>query len=301
MVEFTCDGCGKKATVFATRDGLWFKPRDWYERTDEDGTQTACSRECASSRSRIVPEKPALCCRSETCAKWQLSAKTLQGDPMAKAKKVDPYKTLRVPKGADKATIKRAYRKRAKETHPDIARDDGAEFREVHRCYKLLTDDRARERFDRYGDEQPAPPPSAAASLLAGLFQQLTLQLFQAGKDPATEDLVAHLETMRRKSEQVVTNNRAGLAKAERYWRVICGRFQTDRPENLFETMAAEQLAKVMAQMGQLELSLAAHQSARDLLRDYSYRHDASQRTNASGTPTLLDSFKTTIYFRTGT
>ena len=46
MVEFTCDGCGKKATVFATRNGLWFKPRDWFERTDEDGTQTACSREC---------------------------------------------------------------------------------------------------------------------------------------------------------------------------------------------------------------------------------------------------------------
>lgn len=44
--EFICDGCGKHATVFATRDGLYFKPHNWYERTDNDGTQTACSREC---------------------------------------------------------------------------------------------------------------------------------------------------------------------------------------------------------------------------------------------------------------
>jgi hypothetical protein len=32
--------------MIAGRDGRWHKPRSWYERTDEDGTQTACSREC---------------------------------------------------------------------------------------------------------------------------------------------------------------------------------------------------------------------------------------------------------------
>jgi hypothetical protein len=42
---FKCDGCGKeqKGSNF---NGQWFKPDSWFERSDEDGTQTACCREC---------------------------------------------------------------------------------------------------------------------------------------------------------------------------------------------------------------------------------------------------------------
>ena len=40
-----CDGCGKEQPMIAV-NGRWVKPRDWYERSDEEGTQTACSRKC---------------------------------------------------------------------------------------------------------------------------------------------------------------------------------------------------------------------------------------------------------------
>lgn len=43
--EFICDGCGKRAPGEYAH-GQWFKPRDWYERSDEDGPQDACSRAC---------------------------------------------------------------------------------------------------------------------------------------------------------------------------------------------------------------------------------------------------------------
>ena len=43
--EFICDGCGKRARGFYNgRD--WFKPSSWFERSDTDGPQTVCSREC---------------------------------------------------------------------------------------------------------------------------------------------------------------------------------------------------------------------------------------------------------------
>lgn len=43
--EFICDGCGKRET--ADHNGRNFlKPRDWYQRSDKDGIQVACSREC---------------------------------------------------------------------------------------------------------------------------------------------------------------------------------------------------------------------------------------------------------------
>ncbi len=40
-----CDGCGKEAPM-SNNGREWFKPRDWFERSDGDGIQTACSREC---------------------------------------------------------------------------------------------------------------------------------------------------------------------------------------------------------------------------------------------------------------
>jgi len=41
-----CDGCGKQVSAYANSMGNWFKPPSWYERSDKDGIQTACSREC---------------------------------------------------------------------------------------------------------------------------------------------------------------------------------------------------------------------------------------------------------------
>lgn len=43
--EFICDGCGKRAKAWYNgRD--YFKPARWYQRSDEDGIQDACCREC---------------------------------------------------------------------------------------------------------------------------------------------------------------------------------------------------------------------------------------------------------------
>lgn len=44
--ESICDGCGRRSPMTAGADGNWYKPRSWYERSDDDGIQTACSREC---------------------------------------------------------------------------------------------------------------------------------------------------------------------------------------------------------------------------------------------------------------
>jgi hypothetical protein len=42
--EFTCQGCGKKEPGYYMNG--WHKPHLWFERSDGDGAQTACSREC---------------------------------------------------------------------------------------------------------------------------------------------------------------------------------------------------------------------------------------------------------------
>jgi DnaJ-class molecular chaperone len=73
----------------------------------------------------------------------------------------DLYSTLGVARGADEATIKKAYRKLAKELHPDRNTDNpkaAARFSEVTQAYDLLMDKDKRAQYDRGElDEQGNP------------------------------------------------------------------------------------------------------------------------------------------------
>lgn len=64
----------------------------------------------------------------------------------------DPYATLGVARGASEKDIKSAYRKLAKELHPDRNQDNpkaSERFSEVTQAYDLLTDKDKRAQFDR--------------------------------------------------------------------------------------------------------------------------------------------------------
>ncbi len=76
----------------------------------------------------------------------------------------DPYATLGVARGASEKDIKSAYRKLAKELHPDRNRDNpraAERFSKVTQAYDLLSDKDKRARFDRGeidADGNPANP-----------------------------------------------------------------------------------------------------------------------------------------------
>jgi molecular chaperone DnaJ len=63
------------------------------------------------------------------------------------------YDLLGVPRDASEAEIKKAYRKRAMEYHPDRNRAADAEekFKEITEAYEVLKDSDKRARYDRYG------------------------------------------------------------------------------------------------------------------------------------------------------
>ncbi len=68
--------------------------------------------------------------------------------------KRDYYEVLGIEKGADEASIKKAYRTLAKKYHPDMNPGDAEaeqKFKEVNEAYAVLSDAEKREKYDRYG------------------------------------------------------------------------------------------------------------------------------------------------------
>ncbi len=68
--------------------------------------------------------------------------------------KRDYYEILGVAKGADAAAIKKGYRQKAKELHPDRNADNPnaeAMFKEANEAYEVLKDENKKAAYDRYG------------------------------------------------------------------------------------------------------------------------------------------------------
>ncbi len=65
----------------------------------------------------------------------------------------DYYEVLDVPRDASTDDVKKAYRRLARQYHPDVNRESGAEerFKEINEAYEVLTDGDKRAAYDRFG------------------------------------------------------------------------------------------------------------------------------------------------------
>jgi molecular chaperone DnaJ len=65
----------------------------------------------------------------------------------------DYYETLGIPRNASVDDVKTAFRKLARQYHPDVSKEPDAEekFKEINEAYGVLSDPEKRARYDQYG------------------------------------------------------------------------------------------------------------------------------------------------------
>ena len=81
----------------------------------------------------------------------------------------DYYEILGIPRNASSDDIKSAFRKLARQYHPDVSKEPNAEekFKEINEAYEVLGDADKRKKYDELGanwrmyEQQGAPPPGA--------------------------------------------------------------------------------------------------------------------------------------------
>ncbi|MEA2073562.1 MAG: DnaJ C-terminal domain-containing protein [Campylobacterota bacterium] len=64
------------------------------------------------------------------------------------------YETLEISENASEPEIKKAYRKLARQYHPDVNKDPSAEekFKEINSAYEILSDKQKKQQYDMHGD-----------------------------------------------------------------------------------------------------------------------------------------------------
>ena len=87
------------------------------------------------------------------------------------ADKRDYYEVLGLSKSASDSEIKKAYRKLAKENHPDLHPDDKkaeARFKEVNEAYEVLSDEEKKAKYDQFGHAAFDPSMGGGGAYGAG-------------------------------------------------------------------------------------------------------------------------------------
>lgn len=184
----------------------------------------------------------------------------------------NPYDELGVAKDATPSDIKSAYRRKAKETHPDSGGSDDA-FERVNRAKLVLLDDARRARFDKTGldEEQPPSLDKQALDIIAGLVQETLQEDLEFGMD-----LVKGMRGVIGERKHGVHDRIAQMQKVLKRAKKLQGRFRkkSKGAENPIERMIGFHIERIEAAIEAQKPALALFERVLELLEDYDFEID---------------------------
>ena len=99
----------------------------------------------------------------------------------------DLYAILGVSKDATDAEIKKAFRRKARELHPDVNKAPDAEdrFKELNEAYDVLSDANKRAQYDRFGTIPGAPEATTSTSKTSSAAASAAWAIFSRASSAA--------------------------------------------------------------------------------------------------------------------
>jgi curved DNA-binding protein CbpA len=180
------------------------------------------------------------------------------------------YEVLGVPRDATTAAIKTAFRRKAKNLHPDVG-GDPEQFRLVRLACDVLTDPERRRNYDQTGavsidgiaDHPDAKVYAAIADLLTAVLPKI--------KSPNFDDVVVLLRDAVAQILVDIDRRAAELNLSVEKLAVIANRVQATEGENLLRSIVSGRREALLQQRKRLEHDRQLYEEARDFLGGYEY------------------------------
>ena len=181
---------------------------------------------------------------------------------------IDPYDLLGIDRDADDKAVRAAYRKVAKDAHPDSG-GDAARFALLQAAYDLLKDPVRRKVFDDTGYDPELADPQDLKGLM--MLETLVNDFILDEREPGSFDPLA---AMRRKLSDDIVKSRFHILELERHRNRV--RQHIDRlgrrPETDFlGSMLRARSQSIAEAIRSAEGQIAATEQAYAMLEGYSY------------------------------
>lgn len=182
------------------------------------------------------------------------------------------YETLGIPKDASKDAVEKAFRKRARQTHPDRG-GDVTEFNAVHKAALVLRDDARRKRYDETGDDSEPNKDNIAATVLSMAFQRAVQTGLQSGRTAASFDVLADVRKQLNGAVAEMEAAAKQLGKVKEFINESLQRLKGDK-DGLLPAVMRTQLAGAEREETEIKIKAAEFKAALKLLEAFSYDCD---------------------------
>jgi curved DNA-binding protein CbpA len=191
------------------------------------------------------------------------------------------YTLLGVAPDASLNEIKRAYRNKAKTTHPDKG-GDAVAFHELQRAFAVLSDPKTREQYDRTGKAEPEGPNNDLSKLyghIAGVMTTVLDQATKVGADAGQFDLIeATIEAFEQRLEEAM-QKRAMIERTRNKFMEVANRITAKKGKpNTLRLIMEGRVGEGERMMRQIDEQNEIEQKAIDLLKNHEYRFEEPEQ-----------------------
>jgi curved DNA-binding protein CbpA len=182
----------------------------------------------------------------------------------------DLYSILGVARDTDIRTIRRAFRRRVRSTHPDGGGSVEA-FNELKAAYDILSDPIRRRRYDEVGDVgDPARDPRRAKliEILSFGLDQALLRLSKTPYIHADSNLIKLTMNVLVEKRLEFKTHKSNFERALQATRLLEGRFHVAAGENLMDSVIAKRISACQTQIDLLADQVKLVDEAVVILRD---------------------------------